>query len=116
MKPAEEYILLQPEPYRSVLLHLQAVIELALPELQLLYKYKIPFYYLGKKPFLYLNASHKKQFVDVAFFRGYDLTLHQDQLKGEGRTQVKSLQYKSLAEIDNTVLVDLLHEQSGLMK
>lgn len=111
MKPAEAYILNQPEPYRSVLLHLQAVIESAIPEVQLLYKFKIPFYYLNKRPFLYLNATHKRGYVDVAFMRGYNLILHQDKLKGEGRSQVKSVQYKSLEEIDNEVLVELLLEQ-----
>ena len=45
MKPAAEYILNQPEPYRSILLHVQAIIELTIPDLQLLYKYKIPFYF-----------------------------------------------------------------------
>jgi hypothetical protein len=116
MKPAEEYILNQTEPYRSILLHVQAVVELSIPELQLLYKYKIPFFYYGKKPFLYLNASHKKQFVDVAFFKGYQLTLHQDKLIGEGRTLVKSLHYTSLEEIDNQVITDLLFEQWKLIK
>lgn len=111
MKPAEEYILNQPELYRSILLHVQAVVEATIPELTLQFKYKIPFYYLGKRPFLYLNATHKRGYVDVAFMRGYNLILHQDKLKGEGRSQVKSVQYKSLEEIDNEVLVELLLEQ-----
>lgn len=116
MKPAAEYILNQPEPYRSILLHVQAVIELTIPDLQLLYKYKIPFYYYGKKPFIYLNVSNKRAFVDVAFFKGYHLTLHQDKLIGEGRSQVKSLQYKTLEEIDNEVLVALIKEQFDFIK
>jgi hypothetical protein len=111
MKPAEAYILNQPEPYRSILLHVQAVVEMTIPELDLLFKYKIPFYYWGKKPFLYLNVVPKKQFVDVAFYRGYELTLHQDKLIEEGRSLVKSLQYSSLAHIENTVLTDLIKEQ-----
>lgn len=116
MKPAEEYILNQPEPYRSILLHVQAVVELSVPDIKLLYKFKIPFFYYKNKPFIYLNASHKKQYVDVAFMKGYDLTLHQDQLKGEGRTLVKSLRYKSLEEIDNDVLVELIQAQILLIK
>jgi hypothetical protein len=115
MKPAEEYILNQPEPYRSILLHVQAVVELSVPDIKLLYKFKIPFFYYKNKPFIYLNASHKKQYVDVAFMKGYDLTLHQDQLKGEGRTLVKSLRYKSLEEIDNDVLVELIQAQVSLI-
>jgi len=116
MKPVEEYILNQPEPYRSILLHVQAVVELSVPDIKLLYKFKIPFFYYKNKPFIYLNASHKKQYVDVAFMKGYDLTLHQDQLNGEGRTLVKSLRYKSLEEIDNDVLVELIQAQILLIK
>lgn len=114
MKPAEEYILNQPEPFRSILLHVQAVIELSIPDLKLLYKFKIPFYYYNNKPFIYLNASHKQHFVDVAFMKGYELTLHQDQLTGDGRTLVKSLRYNRLEEIDNTVLTELIFEQLTL--
>jgi hypothetical protein len=115
MKPAEAYILNQTEPYRSILLHVQAVVERNIPELQMLFKYNIPFYYLDKTPFLYLNVVAKKQLVDVVFCRGYALTLHQDKLFGEGRSLVKSLQYSSLAHIDNSVLSDLLKEQYAII-
>lgn len=59
MKPVEVYILNQPEAYRSILLHVQAVIEHTLPEIKLQFKFKIPFYYYKDKPFVYLNATHK---------------------------------------------------------
>ena len=114
MKPVELYILNQPEPYRSILLHVQAVIELTLPDIQLQFKYKIPFYYYQGKPFVYLNATHKRGYVDVAFIKGYQLKLHQNCLDGATRTLVKSLHYESLETIDNEVLIDLLKEQKGL--
>lgn len=114
MKPAELYILNQPEPYRSVLLHVQAVIEHTLPEIKLQFKYKVPFYYYKGKPFVYLNAKNKRGYVDVSFMKGYQLKLHQDCLDGEARTLVKSLHFVSLETIDNEVLIDLLKEQSGL--
>ena len=114
MKPVELYILNQPEPYRSILLHVQAVIELTLPDIQLQFKYKIPFYYYQGKPFVYLNATHKRGYIDVAFMKGYQLKLHQNCLDGETRTLVKSLHYESLEAIDNEVLIDLLKEQKGL--
>ena len=60
MKPAEEYILSQPEPFRSILLHIQILIETSFPEVELQFKWKIPFYYLDNKPFCYLNPSKKK--------------------------------------------------------
>jgi len=44
MKPAEEYILNQPELYREILLNLQVIIERELPEAVLLFKWKIPYY------------------------------------------------------------------------
>lgn len=108
MKPAELYILNQPEPYRSILLHLQVVVEHSVPELQLFYKWKIPFYYLNGKPFCYFNASHKKRFVDVAFMKGFQLDIHQDILVGEGRSLVKSLRYTSLETIDTDVLAAVI--------
>jgi hypothetical protein len=42
MKPAEDYIINQPEFYRDILLNLQVGIENAIPELELLYKWRIP--------------------------------------------------------------------------
>jgi len=114
MKPAEDYILNQPQPYRSILLHLQAVIEHTIPEIKLQFKYKIPFYYYMGKPFVYLNATHKRGYVDVAFMKGYQLKMHLNCLDGESRTLVKSLHYQSLEAIDNEVLVDLLKEQMRL--
>jgi hypothetical protein len=114
MKPAELYILNQPEPYRSILLLVQAVIEHTIPEIKLQFKYKIPFYYYHGKPFVYLNATHKRGYVDVAFMKGYQLKLHQDCLDGESRTLVKSLHYSSLETIDNDILIDLMHEQEAL--
>jgi hypothetical protein len=46
MKPAEEYILNQPEPFKSILLHLQILIKVNFPEVDFPFKWKIPFYYL----------------------------------------------------------------------
>ncbi|MFT6128108.1 MAG: hypothetical protein ACJAVA_002607, partial [Flavobacteriaceae bacterium] len=42
MKPAEAHILNQKEPFRSILLHLQILIEHTLSEVHLEYKWKIP--------------------------------------------------------------------------
>ena len=107
MNPAENYILQQPEPYRSMLLHLQFIIENAIPEVELLYKYKIPFYYYKKRPFCFLNASHKNQFVDLCFDRGNQITIHQDQLVTEKRKKMASLRYKSLEQINDEVLIEV---------
>ncbi|MBT8261703.1 MAG: DUF1801 domain-containing protein [Bacteroidia bacterium] len=109
MNPAEEYILNANEPFRSILLHLQVLIESTIPELELLYKYKIPFYYLdGKKAFLYLNQT--KNYVDVGFWHGAHLTRHTDKLISENRKHMKSLRYFALEDIDDSVLIEVLKE------
>ena len=114
MNPSEEYILNQPEPYRSILLHLQVIIETTIPQLELLYKYKIPFYYFHKRPFCYLNASHKKQFVDVGFWKGNQINVHQDHLVTENRKMMVSLRYKTLEEIDDEILINVLKKAASL--
>lgn len=45
MKEAEAYILKQPEPLKSILLHLQILIETNFDGIELKYKWKLPFYY-----------------------------------------------------------------------
>ncbi len=109
MNPAERYILEQEEPFRSILLHVQYVIEKTLPSAQMLYKYKIPFYYLdGKQPFCYLNQT--KGYVDIGFWHATHLTLHMEHLVSEKRKHMKSLRYFSLEDIDEQVLTDILLE------
>ncbi len=114
MNPAENYILHQPEPYRSILLHLQVIIEHACPVLELKYKYNIPFYYLNNKPFCYLNASHKKQFVDLGFWKGNQIQIHQEHLVTENRKMMVSLRYKTLEEINDKILIEVLQKSQSL--
>jgi hypothetical protein len=121
MKPAEEYILNQPEPYRDILIHLQMQIELTLPEVELKYKWNIPCFYIGKSPICYLNASHKKQFVDIAFWNSTHLTKHLNVLISEKRKAVRSLRYSTLEEIYDHILTDVLKDaysvrQNGFYK
>jgi hypothetical protein len=121
MNPAENYILNQPEPYRSILLHLQMMIESTLPEVELKYKWNIPCFYIGKSPLCYLNASHKKHFVDIAFWNSAHLTKHLTVLISEKRKVVRSLRYFTLKDIDNAILTDVLKDaysvrQNGFYK
>ena len=108
MNSAENYIINQPEPYRDILLYLQLIVERTIPELELKYKYKVPFYYLNGKPFCYFNASHKRQFVDVGFCKGSQIEVHQEYLITEKRKKMASLRYKNLEEINNHVLIEVL--------
>ncbi len=116
MNPAEDYILSQNEPYRSILLHLKATIEAVIPEVDLKYKWNIPCFYADKSPICYLNASPKKKFVDIAFWNSAHLTKHLDKMVTENRKVVKSLRYTTLEEIDDAILVAVLEEAYTLRR
>lgn len=108
MKPAEAYILEQEEPFREILLQLQALIEKAVPDASLRYKYRIPFYYLNEKPFCYLNQSGN--YVDLGLVHGDRLTGHTERMVSQGRKMVRSLRYEQPEAIDYNVLKDVLAE------
>jgi len=108
MKPAETYILKQKEPYKSMLLHLQLLIEHALPEADLLFKWRLPFYYIGKRPICYLNQS--KNYVDVGFYHGKYMTKYRELMVAENRKLVRSLRYFSLDDINDQVVLHVLQE------
>ena len=114
MKPAEEYILNQPEPFKSILLHLQILIEATFSEVDLQFKWKIPFYYLNEKPFCYLNPSKKKGYVDVAFWVSAHLTKYKEHLVSENRKVVKSLRYFKIEDINEEILLSVLKEAHSL--
>ncbi|MCH2032378.1 MAG: DUF1801 domain-containing protein [Tenacibaculum sp.] len=108
MKPAEEYILNQEEPFKSILLHLQLIIEQSFPEVTLQFKWKIPFYVLDGSPFCYLNPSKKKGYVDVGFYGDYQFEKYNNLLISEGRKVVKSLRFFSVEDINAEILVYIL--------
>lgn len=112
MKPAEEYILNQPEPYKSILLHLQVLIETNFPDVDLQYKWKIPVYYLNGHQLCYINASHKKGYVDVGFWAKNILQEFDAFLISEGRTVVKSLRYKTIEDINEEIFLQVVTEVS----
>lgn len=111
MKPTGLFILNQPEKYRDMMLHVVAVIEHALPEASLEFKWKVPYFYYKKKPLCYLNSNHKRQYLDIGFAKGFQLKHNLEHLNSDdGRNTVKSLRYSSLEEIDNAILIALLQE------
>lgn len=115
MKPSELYIINQPEKYRTILMHLVSVINQIVSEATLEYKWNVPYFYYKKKPFCYLNASHKHDFVDVGFAKGFQLKKNQDYLVADkGRNTIKSLRYKTIGEIDNAILISVLREALSL--
>lgn len=114
MNPAEEYILGQQEPFRSILLHVKATIESVIPEVDMKYKWSVPCFYAGKQPICYLNVPKNKDYVDVAFWNSAHLTKHVELMVSRDRKVVKSLRYSSLEEIDDTVLTEVLEESYAL--
>lgn len=114
MNPAEDYILNQPEPYRSMLLHLQLLIEHVIPEAELTYKYKIPFYYINGKPLCFIASSLKKHYVDVGFWKGNQIQIHTNYHVTENRKMIISLRYKTLEDIDDEIFTDVILEAKSL--
>ena len=108
MNPAEAYILNQPEPFKSILLHLQILLEHTFPDAELKYKWKIPCYYVDKRPICYLNQS--KDYVDVGFWHSAHLTKYTEYMVSENRKVVKSMRYKNLEDINDDFLLQILKE------
>lgn len=62
-----------------------------------------------------MNASHKKQYVDVGFAKGFQLQNHLDHLiEDNGRNTIKSLRYYTLESIDIKVLTQVILEAEKL--
>ena len=109
MNPAAAYILKQEEPFKSILLQLQAIIEAILPQPELLYKYRIPFYYNSGLPICYLNQS--KNYVDLAFWHREQLTEYTEYYETSNRKAVASIRYKSVNDINDEVVLYVLQKQ-----
>lgn len=108
MNPAEEYILRQPEPFKSMLFEVQVLITQTLPDCQMLYKWRLPVFYVGDCPICYLNVT--KGYLDVCFWARKDFNIHMDILVSEKRKFVKSLRYFKPEDIDGKILIECLEE------
>lgn len=91
-----------------------ATIEAVIPSVELRYRYTIHFYYYHDKPFCYLNAKHKKGYVNLGFYRGFQLKTHQKILVDTNRTMVKSIQFTNVETLDQMVLKKVLLEAKAL--
>ncbi|WP_426431018.1 DUF1801 domain-containing protein [Winogradskyella sp. HB-48] len=109
MHPAEAYILKQEEPYKSILLQLQSITEAIVPNAELLYKWRIPFYYNNGIPICFLNQS--KDYVDLAFWHFEKLEKYTEYFIDTNRKYVRSLRYKSVDDINDEVIVYVLEKQ-----
>ncbi|RNC84993.1 MAG: DUF1801 domain-containing protein [Winogradskyella sp.] len=109
MNPAEAYILKQEEPYKSILLQLQTIIEAVAPDCELLYKWRIPFYYANGIPLCFLNQS--KDYVDLAFWHFDKMEKFTEHFVDANRKSIRSLRYTSVEQIDDEVIVYVLQKQ-----
>ena len=117
MKPVEEYFINQKEPHQSIMLYARAIIINTLPEVEEKYSYSIPFYHIGKKPMIYLNILKGKDYVDVAFVQGILLEDNFPVLKNDNkRKQVRSIQLKTIEDLDHDNFVELLHSASEILQ
>ena len=114
MNPAEDYNLKQSEPYRSILLRLQVIVVHAISIAELKYKWGFPFYYVNGKPFCYFNTNHKRQFVDIAFVKGNQITVFKSHHVTEKRKKMMSLRYQSLDDVNDAVVIAILREAYSL--
>ncbi|MCB0373891.1 MAG: DUF1801 domain-containing protein [Muricauda sp.] len=110
MNPAEDYILNQEEPFKSILLQLQVLVETTVPKVELKFKYRLPFYYLNGKPFCYFNVSRKKGYVDVGFWSSAHLNVHLDKMITEKRKVMRSLRYFNVEDLDAKVFVEVIQD------
>lgn len=109
MNPAEDYILKQEEPFKSILLQLQSIIEAILPNPELHYKWRIPFYYNNNIPICYLNKS--KDYVDFVFWHGEKLDKYREHFVTANRKSVTSLRYKSVEDINDALILYVINKQ-----
>ena len=109
MNPAEVYILKQEEPYRSIMLQLQAIIEAVVPEVELLFKWGCPFFYANGIPICFLNQS--KDYVDFAFWHREKLTEYNELFVTTNRTLVTSFRFRSPKNIEDDAVVYILQKQ-----
>ena len=112
MHPTETYILKQAEPYKSILMQLQTIIEAVAPDAELLFKYRIPFYYHNGFPICYLNQS--KDYVDLAFWHGNRLKQYREHFVTTNRKVVTSLRYRTIGDIKDEVVVYVIEQQLAI--
>ncbi len=93
-------------------MQLQTIIEAVVPNAELLYKYRIPFYYYNGFPLCYLNQS--KDYVDLAFWHGDKLDQYRDHFVTTNRKVVTSLRYRSVEEIQDEVVVYVIEQQLAI--
>lgn len=110
MKETDLYLLNQSHVHQEILFYLIDVIEKEVENIELLYKYKIPFFYYKKKSFCYLTVNKKLNYVDLGFVKGYQHKKNLEYLIGEKRNTIKSLRYFKLDSVPHKILKEVIQE------
>ena len=106
MLPVEIFILEQPENLRPSLKKLRSIILSSSPFIIEKLVYGIPFFY-GNKRIFYLNPQ--VDWIDLGFCFGH-LLGENSLLETKDRTQVKTIRFHSVTEIETAVLLPIIHE------
>lgn len=114
LKPAEEYIFKQSQEFQEILYYLKTVVEQEFPNVDLLYKWKLPFFYFKGKPVIYFNVNAKKKYVDVGFFYGSKMKKNMEYFIIGNRTVVKLLRYTKIDAIPDAILRAAIREVKAL--
>lgn len=108
MKPAEAYILDLKEPFQGIALQIKDCIEFTMPNVELKFKFNIPFFYYKEKMFCYLNFSKQKNYLDLCFYSQDKLLPFDAFLNSEKRKVVKSLRIYKEEDFDSELLLKIL--------
>ncbi|NVK04282.1 MAG: DUF1801 domain-containing protein [Flavobacteriia bacterium] len=115
MNPVEVYIDNQPESHRALWLHLRWFILSRYDDVKEGIKYRIPFFMLKGKNWIYLNP--REGGIDVSFLNGTRMIDVQSHLRIDGRKNVGSYFVPSLEELNQNELEFLIdhsmHEHLG---
>lgn len=109
MHPAEAYMLKQDQPYKSILLQLQSIVKAVAPNAELLFKWRIPFYYCNGIPICFLNQS--KDYVDLGFWHFEKMDEFTQHFVATNRKHIRSLRFKTLDDINDDVVVYVIQKQ-----
>jgi len=108
MSTVQDFFEKQEEPNRSVFLFLKKFIVDSSENIELFYKWKLPFFYFKGKPFCYLWKNKKTNEPYVSFAKGPYLK-HTALIKGD-RKVFKILPINPNKDIDIRLLQEILDE------
>ena len=107
MSEVEDFIYEYEGQQREVLLYLNQLFTMDLG-LESKIRYRIPFYY-GRSWICYTNPV-KEEGIELVFLRGNELSNEQGLLESKGRKQVLGVTFRTLADISEEALLEVLQE------